>query len=177
MDLKEAVVNNWYNNTPLPSDIIMHVFEFIIGGPEKQFHNFKMMTSYRVLQNGVFATENIPQGTILFKMTDPYPTITETGSRVNHSSTPNSHLIYYEDNQELVTTQDIKTNEEITLDYDLMPGFKSSDPTITDRDPEVDLIMEDLEELFGEESIPPQVPNPSTSQDEAIRKIEEVLKL
>ena len=78
---------------------------------------------------GVFASDFIPEGTNLGKVTDPYPKITSLGRRINHSFNANAILVYKSSHHklayhELTTLRDIQKGEEITLNYEICPGFQ-----------------------------------------------------
>lgn len=49
--------------------------------------------------------------------------ITELGSKINHSYTPNCILIRNGDDYEIYSKRNISTNTEITVDYTFTPDF------------------------------------------------------
>ena len=78
---------------------------------------------------GVFAKAYLESNTNVGRVTNPYPKVTAMGKRINHSYEPNCRLSYYDDRHELLTIQDIKEGEELTVDYDFCPGFIGTDVT------------------------------------------------
>jgi len=45
------------------------------------------------------------------------------GSYINHSYTPNAHLVYFDDGWYVVSSYMIKKDEEITVDYNKAPWY------------------------------------------------------
>lgn len=77
---------------------------------------------------GIFAKNNIEQGTTIFKaINDNYlfSKITENGSLINHSYYPNTKLKYDKTTScyYIVSTKYIEKDEEVTANYDLAPMF------------------------------------------------------
>lgn len=77
---------------------------------------------------GVISTKNIKKGTKigtpLYLFMYVFPVIVEgLGRKINHSWDANSHLVRDGNTWHLYASQNIKKNQEITLDYNQTPWF------------------------------------------------------
>lgn len=119
----------WYPIPIIPDEIKNSVIDFVF---DRRVHNFNVMYyigNSNIHGKGVFAKDDIPQGTMLGKITDPYPTLTELGKYLNHSNEANAHGMYTSDSEHnLITTENIRRDTEITLNYSTMPGFQEPNP-------------------------------------------------
>ena len=76
---------------------------------------------------GVFSDFDIPKniniGRAVAKNNVSWPYVTQFGSKINHSFTPNTHLVEYHDEYYLVSSQFIPAGTEITANYNATPWF------------------------------------------------------
>ena len=84
---------------------------------------------------GILANREIPAHTIIGKATEPYkdiPRVTPMGTKINHSSKPNCYLNRIGSDEtayhNFVTSWEIESGEELTVDYSKYPEFKDPDP-------------------------------------------------
>ena len=79
---------------------------------------------------GLFADSVIEAGTVILKLADPYPDITPSGRKINHSTSANGRIEFTTPKLHILKAlRTIQPDEEITVDYNVLaPYYKGPDP-------------------------------------------------
>jgi hypothetical protein len=74
---------------------------------------------------GVFINKDIPPNTFIDIAIDTYGNVTPFGSKINHSWTPSTRLVYNNITRmyDIYSIKDMNKNSEITADYTYTPSF------------------------------------------------------
>lgn len=81
--------------------------------------------SSRIHGIGVFINKDIPPNTFIDVAIDTYGDVTPFGSKINHSWTPSTRLVYNNITHmyDIYSIKAMNKNSEITADYTYTPSF------------------------------------------------------
>ena len=90
------------------------------------------ISNSKINGQGLFVDQDIPKESILFEAINENKKVTHLGSKVNHCNNSNTALVEINNRWFLISTKDLKKNNELTANYNHTPYFiKKPDPLWT----------------------------------------------
>jgi len=72
---------------------------------------------------GIFTSKKLDKEVIVFKCINKDQSITDKGSKINHSYNPNTYVLEKNGEWFIVSNKKINKNEELTVNYNDTPSF------------------------------------------------------